>query len=84
MFVKTDFKFLLMLYFSFCATRWVEEISVADRADEVWDSVVKVIKPQSQCPKNKSYKTLVKHYTDPLMPAKFKFFNILHVLSSPT
>ena len=35
MFVKTDFKFLLMLYFSFCATRWVEDISVADRADEV-------------------------------------------------
>ena len=79
MFFKTDFKFLLMLYFRFCPTRWVEDRSVAERADEVWDSVVKVIKhweslSRLQCPKNKSYKTLVKHYTDLLMPAKFKFF----------
>ena len=45
----------------------------------MWDSVMKVIKhwedvSQSLRPKNKSYETLVKHYTDPLMPAKFKLF----------
>ena len=75
MFFKTDFKFLLM----FCPTRWVEDRSDAERADKVWDSVVKVIKhweglSQSQRPKNKSDETLVKHYTDLLMPAKCKFF----------
>ena len=88
MFFKTDFKFLLMLYFRFCPTLWVEDRSVAERADEVWDSVVKVIKhwedlSQSQRPKNKSYKSLVKHYTDPLMPAKFKFFEYIASVFDP-
>ena len=63
-FFKADFKFLPMLYFRFCPTGWLEDRSVAERVDEVWDSVVKVIKhwedlSQSQCPKSKSYETLV-------------------------
>ena len=33
-----------MLYFRSCPNRWVEDRSVAERADEVWDSVMKVIK----------------------------------------
>ena len=79
MFFKTDFKFLQMLYFRFCPTCWVEDRSVAERADEVWESVVKVIKhweslSQSQRTKRKSYEILVKHYTNPLMPAKFLDF----------
>ena len=80
---KTDFKFLPMLYFRFCPTRWVEDRSVAERTDKVWDSVVKVIKHWEGLSQNKSYVTLVKHYTDPLMPAKFKFLNILQVFLSP-
>ena len=88
MFFKTDFKFSLMLYHRFCPTRWVENRSVVERADEVWDSVVKVIKyreglSQSQRPKNKSYKTLVKHYTDPLILAKFKFFEYIVSVFEP-
>ena len=83
-FFKADFKFLPMLYFRFCPTRWVEDRSVAERTDKVWDSVVKVIKHWEGLSQNKSYETLVKHYTDPLMPAKFKFLNILQVFLSPT
>ena len=88
MFLKTDFKFLLMLYFRSCPNRWVEDRSVAERADEVWVSVMKVIKrweglSQSQHPKNKSYKTLVKHYTDLLMVAKLKFFECIATVFKP-
>ena len=77
-----------MLDFRFCPTRWVEDRSVAERADEVWDSIVKVIKhweglSQLQRPKNKSYETLVKHYTDPLMPAKFRFFEYIASVFEP-
>ena len=77
-----------MLYFRSCPNRWVEDRSVAERADEVWDSVMKVIKrweglSQSQHPKNKSYKTLVKHYTDLLMVAKLKFFECIATVFKP-
>ena len=62
-----------MLYFRFWPNRWVEDRSVAERADEVWDSVVKVIKhweglSQSQRPKNKSYKTLKSVFEPYLTP----------------
>ena len=40
----------------------------SSESDKHWEGL-----SQSQRPKNKSYETLVKHYTDPLMPAKFKF-----------
>ena len=88
MFFKTDFKFLLMLYFRFCPTHWVEDRSVVERADKVWNLVVKVIKhyeglSQSQRQKIKSYETLVKPYTDPLMPAKFKFFEYIASVFEP-
>ena len=88
MFFKTDFRFLLMLYFRFSPTRWVQNKSVEERADEVWDSVVKVMKhweglSQSQRPKNKSYETLVKHYADPLMGANFKFFEDIASVFEP-
>ena len=77
-----------MFYFRFCPTRWVEDRSVAERADEVWDSLEKVLKhgeglSQSQCPKSKSYKALVKHYTDPLIPPKFKFFEYIARVFEP-
>ena len=38
---------------------------------------------QSQRPKNKSYETLVKYYTGPLMPAKFKFFEYIASVFEP-
>ena len=47
-----------MLYFRFCPTCWVEDRSVAERTDKVWDSVVKVIKHWEGLSQNKSYETL--------------------------
>ena len=69
--------------FRFCSTRWFEEESVASRAIEIWESIFKVIKYQqvlsaSKRPKqNKSYETLVKHYLDRVMLAKFHFFKFV-------
>ena len=88
MFSKTDFRFVLMLYFRFFPTRWVQNKSVEERADEVWDSVVKVMKhweglSQSQRPKNKSYETIVKHYADLLIGTNFKFFEYIASVFEP-
>ena len=71
------------LNFRFCSTRWIEDESVASRAIEIWESIVKVIKHwqvllSSKRPKqNKSYETLVKHYLDRVMLAKFHFFKFV-------
>ena len=68
------------LLFRFCPTRWIEDQSVAERAVKIWLNLVKVIKYweslcKSKRPKNSSYETLVLHYKDPLMIAKFHFFS---------
>ena len=67
--------------FRFCSTRWIEDESVASRAIQFWESIVKVIKQvlsASKRPKqNKSYETLVKHYLDRVMLAKFHFFKFV-------
>ena len=69
--------------FRFCSARWIEDESVASRAIEIWEIIVKVIKhcqvlSASERPKqNKSYETLVKHYLDRVMLAKFHFFKFV-------
>ena len=67
--------------FRFCSTRWIEDESVASRAIQIWESIVKVIKQvlsASKRPKqNKSYEALVKHYLDRVMLAKFHFFKFV-------
>ena len=50
--------------FSFCATRWVEDKKVADRAIEIWVNICKIIDvwqklAPSQRPKCKSYTAVV-------------------------
>ena len=71
------------LNFRFCSAIWIEDESVASRAIEIWESIVKVIKHwqvllASKRPKqNKSYETLVKHYLDCVMSAKFHFFKFV-------
>ena len=68
------------LYFlRFCATRWIEDESVAERALTLWPNIVKMIKHweglcKSRRPKNKSYTNLTKHYLDTLFPVKLQFF----------
>ena len=63
----------------FCPTRWVENVTAAERAINAWFSVLKVIKyyeglAPSKRPKNKSYETLVKCVRDQFMIIKFHFF----------
>lgn len=78
---------ILTIFFCprFCATRWVEDEVVADRAIKIWENVIKLVKhwlhlPKSKRPKdNKSYDTLVKYHLDETMLAKFHFFK--HIAS---
>ena len=59
----------------FYPTRWVENERVAERALEVWDYHVKVVKqymvePVSKRPSNFSFKTLVENYTRQIYESK--------------
>ena len=63
---------LLFSIFRFCATRWVGDRSVAERAIEVWSPCVNLIRyyeslSKSKRPKNKSYERLVNQCTDLLV-----------------
>ena len=72
----------------FCATQWVEDKSVAERALEIWDPSKKVMKywvglSKSKQPGNKSYECLKTHYTDPLVPSKLQFFAFVAGIFEP-
>ena len=61
---------------------------VAERGLEVWKTLTMVIKYQeslckSKLPKNISYETLVKHFKDPLVPAKLQFFAFVASIFQP-
>ena len=64
----------------FCPTRWVENAPVAERAIEVWEYIVELIKffllkPPSQRPKeNRSFDNLVKYHLNPLVPVQLHLF----------
>lgn len=63
----------------FCQHRWLENVSVAERALEVWPHIVKYINAvkakKVTDPKSKSYETISSSCCDPLMPAKIAFFS---------
>ena len=72
----------------FCDTRWIEDEPVANRALEVWPSIVATVKHyeglcKSARPQNKSYQTLVANHLDLLVPAKLHFFAFLANIMSP-
>ena len=74
------------LLFRFCPNRWTEDQSVAERAVKIWLNLVKIIKYweslcKSKRPRNSSYETLVLHYKNPLMIAKFHFVLMLQEFS---
>ena len=52
----------------FCSTSWVEDVTVAQRGKEIRPNIIKLIKHESLArsyrPTNKSYETLVEHYSD--------------------
>ena len=62
----------------FCQHRWLENVSVAERALEVWPHIVKFVNAvkakKVTDPKSKSYETVSSGCSDPLMPAKIAFF----------
>lgn len=73
----------------FSATRWIEDQQVADRALEVWPSVVATVKYwlglcKSKQPKNnKNFDILVECHQDLLIPAKFHFFSFVAGILKP-
>ena len=73
----------------FCKTRWIEDEPVAERAIQIWPNIVKLVKywltlPASKRPKNnKSYETLLKYHTDPLIVVKLHFFKYIASLLKP-
>ena len=74
---------------TFSDTRWIEDEPVADRALEVWSSIVALVKHfqglcQSKRPRNnKSYDTLVENYIDLLVPSKLHFFRFMAQIMQP-
>lgn len=65
----------------FCATRWVEDVAVSDRAITIWPSVVKFIdsykdKPRSEVV-SKSFQIVKEATKDPLVVAKLSFFSFV-------
>ena len=67
----------------FCDTRWIEDLRVAERALEIWTSILSLIKhfeglSVSKRPQNnKSYDRLVQNRNDLLVPTKLHFFLLL-------
>ena len=71
-----------------CATRWVKDKSVAERAPEIWDPFKKFMKywvglSKSKQPGNKSNECFKTHYTDPLVPSKLQFFAFVAGIFEP-
>lgn len=60
----------------FCQHQWLDNVSVAERALEVWPYIVKYVNAvkATSYPRSKSYKTISTSCCDPLMPAKNTFF----------
>ena len=63
----------------FCATRWIEDDRVAERALEIWSNVEKYIQhglkeTKSKQPKSASFSTIEKATKDALVQAKLQVF----------
>ena len=61
---------------SSCATRWIEDEPVAQRAIQIWDKVGKVVKYLRKLPKSSSkcYSTIKDAVDDKLTVVRFHFF----------
>ena len=73
----------------FCEPRWIEDKEVAERALEIWESVVATVRywrglSKSKKPRNnKSFDYLVIHHQDLLMTAKLHFFAFVAGILKP-
>ena len=73
---------------NFCATRWVEDDKVAQRALEIWPNVEKYIKEvlkqsKSKQPTSASFATIAKATKDLLLPAKLQVFVYISKVLKP-
>ena len=77
-----------MFPLKFCATQWIEDDRVAQRALEIWPHVEKYIKhlvkePKSKQPTSASYITIQNACKDPLVPAKLQVFVYISKVLKP-
>ena len=68
--------------FAYCASRWVEDKKVADRAVEIWPNIKKgVEKWEKLAPskrlKGKNYQTVFAAIKDNLVTAKLNYFSFI-------
>ena len=73
---------------SFCGTRWLEDVPVAERALLVWPLIEKYVRttlsgPKSKIPVNRSFHNLKEHVLDPLSTAKLQFFITIAKVLTP-
>ena len=86
---KLSFCKQIFLWFSiFCPTQWIGDQAVAERAASIWKHFTKVIHYwerlcKSLRPAKKSYRTLIKHYRDPLVLMKLQFFAFIAGILKP-
>lgn len=69
----------IMFPLKFCGTRWLEDMSVAERAILIWPDVCNYLSDVQKLPKSKqptcqSYRNLLDFKQDPLVVAKLHFF----------
>ena len=74
--------------FAYCATRWVEDKKVADRAVEIWPNIKKVVEKweklaPSERPKGKNYQTVLAAIKDNLITAKLNYFSFIASILQP-
>ncbi|CAH0563016.1 unnamed protein product [Brassicogethes aeneus] len=65
----------------FCATRWTEDVSVAERAIQIWPDVCLFVSSYKDKPRSatscQSFQTIKKATNDPLLVAKLSFFSFV-------
>ena len=66
----------------FCATRWVEDVVVADQLIEIWDGIIKVVRyweklPKNKQPASKSFLKVQEDVNDKFAVAKFQYFSFV-------
>ena len=82
--VSTSKKFPLQI----CATRWLEDVAVAERAILIWPDIQVFIAqicagPKSKIPKSHSFTSLQGVTRDLLVPAKLQFFCTITKVQHP-
>ncbi|KAJ8965486.1 hypothetical protein NQ314_004073 [Rhamnusium bicolor] len=62
----------------FCQTRWVEGSEAANRALDIFDNIKKYVNdPSVKLPHSTSAQNVIKGLSDPLLPAKIAFFDMV-------